>query len=760
MITLFKKLRIVLAVISVALCSIFVLPSLILAKGTSQTGVSADMLRQWLENSDVIDHEKENWTEGLKTYMSGHFFAEKNGTGWQYRKNILIDYDSYVTSQNELLLKDFKTATDPASEAIGRGKSAMVFHMLRSLAGDEIFYKTINDLIKNRATEKTSWDDIKTAFEVALQKELGWFFEQWLERKGQPVINIENVKIEPKGLKSVVSFEIIQKGKPYTISLPISLITTKEIKRKVLDINKEKQRFEIIADGSPEKLVIDEDYDIFRRLSEEEIPPVIGKLLGADKKLLILPEDDSHLSIYADIIDFYTTNSVTVKSPKEVSNLDIKDSSVLILGNSNPVIARLFGKLQTQSVGFSLLIKKNPLNTSNVCAVAEAFSEEDFSYKNIYNYDNYSFIRFVDGEVIEKFVDKSERGWIVALQEGIMGIEPAKAMKIDEIVDKIADKKIIYVGERHDSFEQHVVQLEIIRGIFRKNPNIAIGMEMFERESQQALNDFIAGKIDEKTFLKQSAYFKNWGLDYNFYKDIIRFARDEKIPLIALNLRREIVSKVASSGIDSLSEDERKELPTEMDMTDHDYKSRLIEIFEKHTGSKNRNFDNFYQSQIIWDETMSQSIDEYLKKNPDRQVIVIAGSGHFIYGSGIPKRTFRRNQHNYAIVLSDTPIDSGIADFILFPNAMEAETAPLLGIILKEEEGRVRITGFPERSVSKDAGLKEDDIILSLDGEKISSQEDLKIFLFYKKRGDTVNVRILRKRFLFGDKEMEFNITL
>lgn len=762
MIYLSKKSRAVKKITLIILFFVFTLPSAIYAMETSRNDIASALLQRLQEEHADIDYEKGNWADGLRAYLAEHSSAEKAGAGWQYRKNILIDYDSYVTSENEPLLKDFKTSADRASEAIGRGKSTMVFHMLRRLAGDAVFYTAVNDLIKSRASEKTSWDDIKTVFETALQKELEWFFEQWLERKGQPVIYIKNVKIEPKGLKSVVSFEVAQREKPYTISLPISLITNKEIKREVLDISKEKESFEITVDGRPEKLIIDEEYDIFRKLSEEEIPPVIGKLFGAGKKLVVLPEEDSKITVYSDLIDFFDAGDVTIKTPKEVSNSDIRDSSVLIIGNSNPVIQRLFGKLQTQPTGFSLIIKKNPLNTSNVCAIAEDYSgiEADFSFKNIYDYDNYSFIRFVNGKITEKFVSKAERGWIVPLGESIMGIEPAKALKIDEIVERVADKKIIYVGERHDSYEQHIVQLEIIRGIFRKNPNIAIGMEMFQRESQSALDDFIAGYIDEKTFLKQSAYFKNWGLDYNFYKDIIRFARDEKVPLIALNLRREIVSKVASSGIDSLTDDEKKELPASMDMTDYDYKSRLKEVFDKHPGSKNRNFDNFYQSQIIWDETMSQSIDEYLKKNPDRQVIVIAGSGHLIYGSGIPKRTFRRNQHNYAIILSDTPVVPDIADFILFPDTMEAETAPLLGILLKEEDGRVRIIGFPEGSISKDAGLKEDDIILSLDGEKISTQDDLKIFLFYKKRGDTVKAKILRKRFLFGDKEMEFNITL
>jgi len=80
--------------------------------------------------------------------------------------------------------------------------------------------------------------------------------------------------------------------------------------------------------------------------------------------------------------------------------------------------------------------------------------------------------------------------------------------------------------------------------------------------------------------------------------------------------------------------------------------------------------------------------------------------------------------------------------------------------MLKEEDGRVKVSGFPAQSVSEKAGLKEGDVILSLDDTKVGSVEDMQIFLFYKKQGDTVRVRVLRKRFFLGDREMTFEVTL
>ncbi|MDP3259390.1 MAG: ChaN family lipoprotein [Thermodesulfovibrionales bacterium] len=205
-------------------------------------------------------------------------------------------------------------------------------------------------------------------------------------------------------------------------------------------------------------------------------------------------------------------------------------------------------------------------------------------------------------------------------------------------------------------------------------------------------------------------------------------------------------------------------MPQQMDFSDNEYRDRLMKVFKTHQNSKDRDFDFFYQSQILWDENMAQSIDEFFKKYQDfqqnGQFVVIAGGGHIQYGSGIPKRTFRRNGYEYAVILNDANMERNIADYIFYPQSMEGITSPKLMVSLKEEDGWLMIEGFPENSVSEKAGLKTGDIILSIDSESIGSVEDMKIHLFYKKKGETVKVKALRKRFILGDVKMEFDVTL
>lgn len=725
-----------------------------------KTSLGHEILHQWIGSSVYVDYERGNWSEGLTTYLSDHLYEEQEGRGWQYRKQILIDYESYVLPDKEFPLEDFRARTDFASRAIGYGKGAMVFHMLRSLVGNEVFSRALRNFIDSHRFKQASWDDIRIAFETESGKNLSHFFKTWLKEKGFPTIEVKDPEITPKGLQYTVSFDILRKDKAYVFDLPTRLKTGKGDAKQVLRIEEEKQSFSMVTDSSPEKLVLDENYDAFRRLTEKETPPVIGKLLSEEKGVLVLPEEAS--SPYSGLEKLFGEKGYKAKKPGEIRNEDFRDSHLLILDGKNPMVKRLFAGIELPARGFALAVKKNPFDPSKVVAIAHASSKEeaDAYLGKISRYGKYSMIAFDQGKNTEKRIDESERGWSMPLRETITGLETSGAMNLADIVRKVSDRKIVYVGEQHDKYEHHVAQIEIIRELYIKNKKIAIGMEMFQRPFQKTLDDYIEGRIEEREFLKSSEYFKRWGFDYNLYKDILRFARHENIPVAALNIRRELVNKVSKQGIDSLSEEEKKELPETMDMTDEDYRHRLKEVFDRHESSAGMDFFNFYQAQILWDETMAESIDGYMRKNPDRQMVVLAGGGHLAFGSGIPKRVFRRNGLDYAILLNDDSVEKKIADYILFPQPAAMVKAPKLMVILKKEDNGVKIIGFGEHSVAQKAGLQKDDIIVALDGEKVSSVEEIQLFLFYKKQGNTITVTVLRKRFLFGAKEMSFDVTL
>ncbi len=731
------------------------LPSLL------ETSLGHEILHQWFGNLVYINYKKGNWSEGLTTYLSDHLDEEQKGKGWQYRENIIIDYESYVTPEKEFPLKDFVNRNDFTSKAIGYGKGAMLFHMLRNLTGESTFYMGLKEFIKENKFQEASFDDLQEAFEKISGKNLEWFFTQWINRKGNLSVEIKDPKIVVlKGIPTV-SFEVVQKGEPYIFNLSLRINTDKGEIIERLNIKKAKESFEIPVEGDPLGMIIDRDYDVMRKLSEEEYPPVIARLLGDEKRLIVMPEEENEK--YNELVNFLKGEGFALKDENEIKDEDIKTNSLLVLGFESPVLRRLFGGGKKTDSGFSLGIKKNPLNTTKVIAIAygDSKNEVDLAAKKIFRYRRYSSVRFKDGKNIEKKTEETEKGIKVSLYKPVVGIQPQKTMKLDEIIRKILDKPVIYVGERHTNYEDHKVQLKVIMSLYEKGRKFAIGMEMFQKPFQKAINDYISGTISEKEFLKASQYFKRWQFDYNLYREIIDYAKAKNIPVIALNLWSEIIKKVSSDGLDGLTDLERGEIPEDLDMSDEDYKERLQDIFESHRKRENKNFGNFYQSQILWDETMAHSVDEFLRKNPGYQVVVLTGLGHIMYGSGIPKRVYRLNGKDYVTLIPDTGItEDNLADFVLFTEHLPPPVSFKLGVILGEMNGRVKIEKITPGGIAEKAGIRKGDILISFDDWKIEDADDVKIFMFDKKQGEMITIKAFRKKFLYGYEMLEFSITL
>jgi uncharacterized iron-regulated protein len=697
----------------------------------------------------------------MTTFLVDRFAEAQRGTDWEDRKRMLVEYGAFANPGNEVSLREFRNGAGLASKAIGEGKASLVFHMLRKAAGEEQFAAAQKEFIGLAKFRTVSWDDVKAVFEKHAGRDLGHFFKQWVDEKGLPDLRIEKAAARRSGSGFEVSFDVVQRGGVYTLELPVVISLVRGgPKKETVRIDSEKKKVTIAVEEEPTKLAVDEDYDVARSLAAAETPPVIAELLGSEKTLIVPPA--SRREFYRAVVEGFTKKGGEEKDAGDLKDSEIKSASLVILGQDNPVIARLFGAVTVPASGFSIQVRKNPWNSARTAAIIHARSAEEAEAgsREIALYGAYGSVSFEQGKVLSAKKGESPRGMQMELREETTAVDVSALRTLKDVIEGAAGKKIVYVGEYHDQFSHHNVELEVIRGLHRKDPRIAVGMEMFQRPFQPALDDYVAGAIDEREFLKRSEYFKRWGFDYNLYKPVLDFCRAEKVPVVALNIRREITEKVSKSGMDSLTGDERKELPAQMDFSDEDYRKRLKEVFEAHRSAPEREFDYFYQAQVLWDESMAQSVDEFLRKQPDRRMVVVAGGGHLARGSGIPKRAFRRNGQEYAIILNDGEIERGVADYVVFPPSLDGAMAPKILAALKEDGGKVTITGFFKESPAKKAGLEAEDVILAADGVPVKDAGDLKLVLFSKKSGDSLTVKALRKRFLLGDKEMAFEIKL
>lgn len=238
-------------------------------------------------------------------------------------------------------------------------------------------------------------------------------------------------------------------------------------------------------------------------------------------------------------------------------------------------------------------------------------------------------------------------------------------MEMNSFIKDIQDKKVIYIGEYHDSKLHHSIQLKIIKKIKEHNSKIAVGLEMFESKYQDIINDYIYGKINEEEFLEKTQYKEKWGFNYSLYKPLINYFREERIHIIALNMESEIIKKISNYGISSLSSHELNRLPGHIDFTNERYRKMLFKIFKQHPKISNNDFQRFYSAQIVRDEEMAENIDRLLKNNPEYQVVVLAGNGHIIYSHGIPSRTYNRNQFTYVTIVNDIQYEPEVADYTI-----------------------------------------------------------------------------------------------
>ncbi|MGR3318066.1 MAG: ChaN family lipoprotein [Candidatus Anammoxibacter sp.] len=334
----------------------------------------------------------------------------------------------------------------------------------------------------------------------------------------------------------------------------------------------------------------------------------------------------------------------------------------------------------------------------------------------------------------------------------------------NDLIGMLCHVSVVYIGETHDNYASHQIQLDIIKSLYRESSgNIAIGMEMFQKKSQEKLDSWISGQITEKEFLKE-VWYPDWGFEYEYYREIIEFAKDNKIKIIALNANGSTVKMIGETGLDKLSDKEKKKLP-EIDTTDKYHREHVKAVYDVHKRGSMGDFEDFYRVQCLWEETMAQSVVDYLetKSGKDKQVIVLAGKDHVRYGFGIPKRVFRRMRKSYSIVLpvelsipknkahnimniEDVEIPLHEADFLWMTNYTDPVINRVrIGVMVLGSEKGVVAHIIEEGSPSEKIGMKKDDIIVEVDGVPIKDPFDLVYEIRNKVPGKSGKIKILRE---------------
>jgi uncharacterized iron-regulated protein len=348
------------------------------------------------------------------------------------------------------------------------------------------------------------------------------------------------------------------------------------------------------------------------------------------------------------------------------------------------------------------------------------------------------------------------------LTAGPITIDPGNQQQLDGLTGKLAENRAIFIGEVHDRLDHHQNQLRIIKNLYARYPDLAIGVEYFQHPFQSYLDDYIAGRIDEREMLRKTEYFKRWKLDYRLIQPIIAYAREKHIPVLALNVSDEIHNKVFKGGMKSLDSLELAQTPDDILPASAHYLQRLKSIYSSHPPSNN--FGTFVEGVLLWDEYMAEHAAEYLKSHPRSRMVVLSGMVHVMYGDGIPERLNRRLGSDQSTVLingSDFGNYPGVADYqLLTENYMGLPVTGKLGVSIIDGSGGVRISEFTADSAAQAAGLAVGDRIVVLDGVKVANISDLKSMMFDRRSGERVQVMVQRDPRADPPRELQFQVVL
>ncbi|PSU50832.1 hypothetical protein C9J12_02325 [Photobacterium frigidiphilum] len=252
-------------------------------------------------------------------------------------------------------------------------------------------------------------------------------------------------------------------------------------------------------------------------------------------------------------------------------------------------------------------------------------------------------------------------------------------LSLSKLALAISDADIVLVGEWHGHPGAHLMQAQLFAELYRQNPNMALSMEQFTRDKQPLLDQYLAGEVGEKTLIKEGNAWPNYISDY---RPLVELAKQNGLDVIAANAPKPIVRCIGREGadyLDRLPSNERKWVADDLTLTTDAYQAKFKASM--HHGDEAKTQRQF-AAQTAWDDTMAESMVNYLAKHPGKQIIHVAGRFHVAEGLGTASRIKARNPELNVVMVTPVTEQSNIA-----------EDAP---------DYRVNVMPLPKGYVSKD----------------------------------------------------------
>lgn len=338
---------------------------------------------------------------------------------------------------------------------------------------------------------------------------------------------------------------------------------------------------------------------------------------------------------------------------------------------------------------------------------------------------------------------------------------------------RLADVRILFVGESHTSIDFHRVQLRVLEELHRAGRDVLIGLEMYPYTHQEHLDAWVAGLYTEKGFLDFSEWYKSWSYHWHYYRDIFLFARNEGLRMFAVNTPREVVAAVRKKGFQDLTEEEAAHIPERID-TESDEYLRLFKAYFSDDDlhgqmTSDEQWNAMFRAQCTWDATMGYNSVRALEQHagPDTIMVVLIGAGHVSYGLGIERQAEQWFDGKMASIIpvpilddDDEPVKTVRASFAEFLWGLPPESDPLypsLGISTRAVEGEDyrQVIFVAKESVGEHSGFELGDVLISMDATELLERATLNRLMAGKRWGDAVAFVVRR-----GEETVNLDVLL
>jgi uncharacterized iron-regulated protein len=257
-------------------------------------------------------------------------------------------------------------------------------------------------------------------------------------------------------------------------------------------------------------------------------------------------------------------------------------------------------------------------------------------------------------------------------------VDPATRERLAEpaVLDRAARARVVLLGERHDSAEDHRWQLQTLAALFGRRPALVVGFEMLPRRAQPTLDRWTRDELSVADFLEQSRWSEVWGLPPELYLPLFHFVRMNRLPARALNVDHELVERVRRQGWAAVAPQAREGI-SDPAPASPDYADWLARVFAAHgshaaaaPSGEDPALRRFIEAQLVWDRAFAEGLASAAQDHPAALVVGIVGSGHLEHGFGVPHQLAALGQHSVVTLVpweaerDCTELVSGLADAV------------------------------------------------------------------------------------------------